>query len=82
MTDPPKPPASAKPYSRRDDQPKDSAKYLAVVYLADAWDEEAQNRCDAWISHFLLPTMIRSAPGERSAEIERRLWEAVVPALK
>ena len=52
VTYPTKPAAGADPDSRSDDQPENASKNLAVVDLPDAWNEEAQNRCYAWISHF------------------------------
>ena len=51
VTDPPEPTTGSNPNSRGDDKPEDSPKYLSVVDLTYAWNEEAQYRRDAWISH-------------------------------
>jgi len=52
VTYPPEPSACSNPNSRSYDQPEDPSKYLAVVDLTYARDEKAQNRRDAWVSHF------------------------------
>ena len=52
VTHPAEQSTGSNPDSRGDDEPEDSAKYPAVVDLPYAWDEEAQNRCYAWVSHF------------------------------
>ena len=61
MTDPTEQTAGAYPEARRDNEPENAAQYLAVVYLPDAWNEEAQDRCSAWVSHIFPRQMIRTA---------------------
>jgi hypothetical protein len=52
MTYPTEQTTGANPDSRSNYQPEEAAKDLAVVDLPNPGDEEAQNRRDAWISHY------------------------------
>ena len=51
VTYPAEPSAGANPYTGRHDQPEYPAKYLAIVDLPYAWNEQAQNGSDPWVSH-------------------------------
>ena len=51
MADPPEQATRAEPEAGRDDQPEQGAEPVAVVDLADAWDEEAEDGCDSGAVH-------------------------------
>ena len=56
MANPSKHSAGPYPETRRDDQPENASPESAVVNLADAWNEEAQNRRCAWFAHIITPS--------------------------
>src|SRR4030095_7340491 len=62
MADPSEQKPGPEPESRRDDQPEDAAEKVAVVDLADAWKDEAENRRDSRVAHGLTSS---SAPALR-----------------
>ena len=74
MTHPAQQSATADPEARRNDQPENAPPDCAIVNLADAGNEKAQNRRCPWFAHntFLLH-MNNTTAVAKSLEILQRL---------